>query len=141
MKYLLIYLAVGVYSALTFYRKGIIRLKRPYSFNEIKSFVSDNFVVILLWPLSILLRVVMRKPDSLQLDCYEVDEDTMKTHLTFNLDKGNTILDIRDEQMQEIITMWCLSKTKKGKENSLTIRHQDKKLEITISNAVNPSQK
>ena len=45
MKYLLIYLAVGVYRALSFYRKGIIRLKRPYSFNEVKSFVSDNCVL------------------------------------------------------------------------------------------------
>ena len=84
MKYLLIYLAIGVYRALTFYRKGTIKIEKPLTTKGLATFLSDNIVVMILWPLSILLHVAMRKPDAMQFHNCKIDNKTLRLRYAEN---------------------------------------------------------
>lgn len=130
MKIILIYLAIGVYIAYRLFQKGKIRFSTPYLKTRTASFLLDNVITIVLWPVSILLRVVTATPDHLILKKYAVKNDSEETTLTFSLEKGDTLLHIKDKQMQEIIATWCLSKMTQN--NNFTIKTKNHILKIKI---------
>ena len=126
---LLIYISIGVIVAFYLQQKKYII---PPSEGSLKSFILDNIIAILFWPISLSLRFMLRKPPRIEFNSYDIDENN-EIHVTFVHEKERFCLHMEDKNIQKMLAAWCIMKLSKECKDSMEINLDDSKIHIHLS--------